>query len=72
MLELSYSIKGSYWNKKFMNVEIFWPNVLSQRLILYLLRSYSHVVTPPPFKLPYLEKINMEEANMVSTRQKKV
>lgn len=28
-----------------MNVEIFWPKVLSRRLALYPLRSRSHVVT---------------------------
>lgn len=55
-----------------MNVEIFWPKVLSRRLALYPLGSHSHVVTPPPFKLPYLEEIDMEEADIVSTRQKKV
>lgn len=71
-MELSYSVKGRYWNEKFMNVEIFWPKVLSRRLALYPLGSHSHVVTPPPFKLPYLEEIDMEEADIVSTRQKKV
>lgn len=44
-LELSYSVKGRYWNEKFMNVEIIWPKVLSRRLALYPLRSHSHVVT---------------------------